>query len=404
VWTDERDKWLDFWNLPITVLHGPKKDKLLAALPPASYDRPDIVTVTYEGLDWLTRNFHENFNRLDADVLIADESTYVKNTRTARFKNLKPLLPHFRRRIILTGTPIPRSYEDLFGQIYVVDRGGALGQYITHYRQLYFNDVSPHGADYSVYELKPGAEKIINDRVRPLVLRGDKDDYLQLPKLLHNVIEVELPPDARAAYDVMEERYHLLLDSGAEITAPTAAALGNKLRQIANGFVYDENGYAEPIHLEKIEALADLVASLQGKPALVAYEYIEDANRIARVLGDGNGLPRLRASMPEALERQYIADFNAGKLPVLLVHPQSSGHGLNLQESAGHVIWYGPTWNLELYDQLIQRVYRSGNPNERVTIHTIAARGTKDEQVAAVLALKDGRQKAMLKALKRPTS
>lgn len=399
VWPGEKQKWLDFWSLQMHVLHGAKKDTFLQHLPDPSTDNPDICVVTFDGLEWLARDGGRRFLKLQADLLIVDESTYIRHTNTRRFKSLKPYLYSFGRRHILTGTPIPRSYEDLFGQIFVLDRGGSLGKYITAYRNTYFDNV---GYDFPDWRLREGSADLINAKIRPLVLRGDKDDYLMLPTLLKNDIEVELPAAVRTIYGELEKQFYACLESGEEISSPTAAALGNKLRQVANGFVYqseedsgNDQRAALALHDEKIEALKDLVASLQGKPALVFYEYVADAARICTALnGDV-------AVMGKGNDEEFIREFNAGNIPVLLAHPASAGHGLNLQESAGHVIFFGPTWNLEHYDQAIARVHRQGNPNAHVTVHTIVAKDTKDNEVAEVLRAKDRTQRDLLAAMKR---
>jgi SNF2 family DNA or RNA helicase len=404
VWPDEQRKWIDFAGIPVTVLHGPKKDKLLDALPNANAPGhvADIVVVTFEGLDWLAKDDYHRFKQLGADVLIVDESTYIKNTRTLRFKNLKPMLHLFKRRVCLTGTPRPNGYEDLFGQMFVVDMGGALGRYITHFRMAYFDN---HGTtDMPDWHLRPGCGAVIDDKIRPMVLRGDKDELLRgmLPKELHNTIEITLPQDAREQYDRFEKDFYLALAGGEEIESPHVAALGNKLRQIANGFAYTSSGAVTEFHTEKMDALAELIESLNGKPAFVLYEFVADIARLERAMGVPLGsLPVLRSTLSELEERRLIAAFNAGQLPVLLAHPQAAGHGLNLQESAGHVVWIGPTWNLEHYDQAVQRVIRRGNPNAHVTIHTLVARDTKDEDVAHVLRSKDRAQTAFLQAMKR---
>jgi SNF2 family DNA or RNA helicase len=397
VWPAEREKWLDFWNLPMHVLHGGKKDALLNTLPPGNIDNPDVCVVTFDGLEWLARDNGHRFTRLGADVLVVDESTYIRHTNTRRFKNLRPFLHTFKRRMILTGTPIPKSYEDLFGQIFVLDLGNSLGRFITHYRTTYFDNV---GYEHPDWRLRAGSAEKINDKIRPMVLRGDKDDYLKLPTLLHNDVSVVLPPSARSAYKELEAKFYLALDSGEEISSPTAAALANKLRQVSNGFAYAADKSVVLLHDEKLNALHELVMSLQGKPALVAYEYVADVSRIEKELGYPAGTLPVMGSGTDKDDALLIKRFNAGELPVLCVHPQSAGHGLNLQESAGHVIWFGPTWNLELYDQLIARVHRSGNPNEHVTVHTIVGCDTVDERVVQVLQGKDRTQRALLSAMK----
>lgn len=389
VWPKERNKWTDFQPLSVSVLHGPKKDELLRTT------TADICCITSEGLQWLVDPAHDRLEQLGADVLVVDESSFFRHTTSKRFKTLKELLPRFKRRMILTGTPAPRSYEDLFPQIFILDMGGALGRYITHYRAKYFNDV---GFGYPDWRLRPGAGKEINERIKPLVLRGDQVDHLDMPALIHNVVAIDLPPAVRATYDQFERQFYVDI-GGHEIMAANAAVAGNKLRQVANGFVYDLNHNAVVLHDLKIEALESIVSELQGKPALVLYEYNEDLARIKAALG---GPPHIGDGTTDKQASQYNDDFNAGNIPVLLAHPASAGHGLNLQGSSQHVIWFGPTWDLERHQQAVQRVWRQGNTHDRVFVHTIVARDTVEDRVAQVLATKDATQRALLNSLKRP--
>lgn len=400
VWKDERTKWTDFWRFPLHVLHGPKKDQLLDSLAAPNASAPDICTVTYDGLKWLTEHGGARLMKLGADMLVLDESTYIRHTNTMRFKALKPYLHTFLRRVILTGTPIPKTYEDLFGQIYALDQGDALGKYITHFRMTYFDNV---GWEFPKWEVRANAVPLINERIRPLVLRGDADDWLDLPKLLHNTVEVHLEPKVRRIYDDLEKKFYAVLESGLSVDSPNAAALSGKLRQVANGFVYKTVGAKEfePLHDEKLDALEDIVSSLQGKPAFLLFEFIADADRIEERLAR-MGVMWGRLGKNDKADEQMMKAFNAGRLDVLMAHPASAGHGLNLQESAGHVIWFGPTWNLEHYDQALRRVYRQGNPNQSITVHTIVATDTVEQRVAEVLSDRGATQRALLAALKRP--
>lgn len=388
VWPVEQQKWYEFMGLSVEVLHGPKKDARVRDT------QADVVVVTPEGLQWIEKN--NLWVTIGADVLVVDESSYFRHHSSARFKTIKGALSRFKRRIILTGTPAPRGYEDLFTQIYIVDQGGALGRYVTHYRSLYFED---HGYGYPDWRLRPGADKEINGKIASLVLRGDAVDHLDMPRLVHNTITVNLPTDARDIYDGFERSFVVAMH-GQEVIAPNAAVAANKLRQAANGFMYSSSGGPPlALHDEKINALFDLLNDLQGQSALILYEYEYDRDRIMSLM---KGVSYIGSGVSDAKAMQHIADFNSGKLRYLLAHPASAGHGINIQDCAQHIVWFGPTWNLEHHDQAIARVWRQGNPHERVFVHTIVVADSIEDSVANVLRSKDRTQRSLLQALKRP--
>ena len=394
VWPAERQKWTDFMGLTIDVLHGTKKQDILER------SNADICVVTPDGLDWLCDPTECRLDMLDADVLVVDESSYFRTYNTRRFKNVKTILSLFKRRIILTATPAPSGYENLWSQIYILDRGGSLGPYITHYRMAYFVDVA-QGRTYSEWALRGGAEKLINEKIKPLVLREDAIDHLDMPTLIRNVVPVELPPAARKTYDLLETQFCIMLD-GRDIIAPNAAVLGGKLRQVANGFAYtNAPGTAQTytvLHDAKLDALIDFIDDLQGQPVLVLYEFKADRDRIMSVV---RGAKDLGAGVSDAEADALCTEFNAGKLAVLLAHPQSAGHGLNLQGQAQHIVWFGPSWNLEHDEQATARVWRQGNPHDRVIVTTFVVKDSIEEGVARALSVKDRTQKALLGALKR---
>jgi SNF2 family DNA or RNA helicase len=412
VWPKEVDKWTDFGGIKVAVLHGPKKDEALKS-------EADVYVINPEGLDWLLQVKKtktatgktkvdvdlRRFKALGFDTLVVDELSKFKHTNTNRFKALKLVLNTFRRRWGLTGSPASNGLLDLFGQCFVLDQGRTLGPYISHYRMKYF--VPSH--DGFSWNIREGAEQEIYDRIRPLALRMAADDYLDMPTLIENNIRVDLPDSVMRVYDQLEEDLIAKLDSKV-IVASTAAAASMKCRQVANGGIYlDPEVQAlvklpkskrewVNLHTEKVDALADLIEELQGSPLLVAYDFEHDLDRLREKLGQdvpyiGGGVSAKRSAELEAL-------WNAGKLPVLLGHPQAMAHGLNLQEMGNHVCWHSLTWDYELYDQFIRRVLRQGNKSKKVFCHHIMAKGTIDEAVLAAVKSKRKGQNALFDALK----
>lgn len=411
VWPAERDKWVDFHGLRVEVLHGRHKDVALER-------DADVYVINPEGLDWLLQTDKRGgtskrkavavdarrFARLGFDTLIIDELSKFKASNTYRFKAMKQVLPTFRRRWGLTGSPAPNGLLDLFGQCYMLDEGNALGRYITHYRAQFF--YNPPGSPYE-WRLMPGAEERIYERLAPLALRMAAEDYLELPELTQNIIHVDLPDDVMAAYGALEAALFTELNGNVVTAANTAVASG-KCRQLASGGLYlDPADELAPVfkrtkdwahaHNAKTDALEELVAELQGEPLLVAYDFKHDLERLrARFGRDVPVLGKGSAKQDAVIE----AAWNAGKLPLLLGHPQSIGHGLNLQGACKHVCWHTLTWDYELYDQFIRRVYRQGNKAGRVIVHHIIARDTIDEAVLAALRGKAKGQRALFDALK----
>lgn len=382
VWPDEIKKWADFSDLHYSILHGSRKEMNLQ-------ENVDIYIINPEGLLWL---FQPKTSRPNFDALCIDESSKFKDSTTKRFKLLKPLLANFKRRWILTGTPVPNGLEDLFGQIYILDSGRSLGRYITHFRNNYFQR-----SGYNLYDWRPraGAFQEVVEKISPLILQLSAEDYLQMPELIYQTVPVTLPPQARRIYEDVEEQFFTQMESG-NLVAANAAVAGVKCRQIANGAVYDADKTIIPIHEEKLDALESLLGELGGAPTLVLYEFDHDRTRILSRLGP---TPVLGAGVSGGKLDSLIDDFNAGRIPVLLGHPASMGHGLNLQGSCHHIIWYGITWNLEFYDQAIARIYRQGQRADRVFVYHLVASDTLDEKVLRVLATKDRDQQSLLRAL-----
>lgn len=326
--------------------------------------------------------------------MLVHNSTRFKNTRSQRFKLLKPMLPKFRRRYILTGSPAPNGLLDLFGQVFILDGGSSLGQHIGQYRLAYFKQSGYMGYDWVP---QPGAAERIYERIQPLVLRMAGEDYLELPPLVDRTIEVELPTKAMGTYRQMETLMIAALEDGAPVLAANAAAATNKCRQIANGGIYHDGGVEwTHLHEAKADAVEELVEELSGKPALVAYEYQHDLERLQKKFP---GAPYIGGGVPTKRFREIEAAWNRGDIPVLLAQPVSVAHGLNLQGTGAVVIWHSIPWDLEVYEQFIRRVWRQGQ-KERVFNYHIVAKGTVDEAVMKSLGGKNRTQRALLSALK----
>jgi SNF2 family DNA or RNA helicase len=393
-WPAELRKWQDFSGLRFAVLHGPDKEEMLDV-------DADVFLINPDATQWL--NEEGRWRRIKADILCVDESTKFKNSSTKRFKALRLMLPTFMRRWILTGTPTPNGLLDLFGQIYILDLGNALGRFITHYRQTYF---FPSG--YGGYEWRPKldtAEKIAK-QIDPLVLRLKAEDWVDMPELIYHDIVVELPPAARKTYREIEDQFITELQTE-KIVAANAAVAGGKCRQIANGAIYSERDALgtgkrtfHKVHDSKLEALRDLLEELQGQPLLILYEFNHDRDIIQE---DMPWIPDLGSvSLKKSVE--LIDAFNKGLLPALLGHPAGMGHGLNMQEVCSRVAWYGLTWNFEHYDQALRRVWRSGQKALHVMVYRIVAKDTLDETVIEALKFKDKVQTTftgMLRTFKR---
>jgi SNF2 family DNA or RNA helicase len=381
-WPDERAKWNDFHDLRMVVLHGPQKEALLAS-------PHDVATINPEGLPWL---FQARRGHPPYDMLVVDESTLFKNTQTQRFRLIKPLLKTFKRRYILTGEPSPNGLLDLFGQMYLLDEGYALGSYITRYRLAHF--MNPDGQGWE-WVIRPGEEQKIYEKIAPYVLRLDAKDYLQMPPLRENDVFVDLPPKARRAYQQMEAALLTQIEDRT-ITAANAAVASSKCRQIASGGLYTTPPEWVDVHDAKLEALQEIIDSHQGKPVLVSYQFDHEREKIQKAYPKA---PHIGGGVAHHAFKKISDDWNAGRIPVLLAQPQSVAHGLNLQQG-GHVgVWYSPTWNRDYYSQFNARIYRQGQKHP-VTIHRIASRNTVDMAVLKALTLKGNAQQSLLDALK----
>ena len=396
MWPKELKKWTNFQKLSCSILHGSKKESALK-------EKADIYLINPEGLPWLINS--GALEELKPDTLIIDESSKFKNTQTQRFKTLKPWLGKFRRRWILTGSPTPNGLLDLFGQIFILDMGAALSPYITQYRRMFFD---PSGYGGYEWKLKPDGAKRINTAIKPLILRLEDSDYLELPEIVDNDIYVDLPPAARKMYNQMERVLLTSLANKELITAANAGVASMKCSQIANGGVYrqglevdtplvDSERWVD-VHDAKAEAVADLVEELEGEPVLIGYEFDHDLARLRKVLPkDAVYVADLSAKQFAEVENRW----NRGEITVLVGQTSSIAHGLNLQDgNARHLILHSLIWNYEDYMQFIRRIRRQGNKSKKVFVHRIIARDTVDEAKVDALANKHDTQYSFLTALK----
>lgn len=377
-WPDEIKKWDHLSHLTYSVVTGNKQQRLAAL-------RQDVnlYIINRENLKWLVEDYGVPFFY---DMIVIDELSSFKSYRSQRFKCLKKLRPHVKRIVGLTGTPSSNGLMDLWAEFRVLDMGQRLGRYITHYRTTYFDPDKRNQHMVFTYKPKPGAKQQIYQQISDITISMKSKDYLKLPPLTMNTVKVHLSNQEAAVYDTMRDQ--LVVDmAGKQIDALNAASLSNKLSQMANGTVYDDNRNQILIHDRKLEALEDLIEAANGKPVLVAYWFKHDLERIKQ-----------RFEVREIKTTKDISDWNQGIIPVGVIHPASAGHGLNLQAGGSTLIWYGLTWSLELYQQTNARLWRQGQ-TDPVVIHHIITENTIDEDILAALKRKNKTQTALINAV-----
>ena len=377
-WQTEAQKWDHLSRLRITTALGTAQQRM-AAVDSTS----DVVVINRENVPWLVEHYGEAW---PFDMIVADESSSFKNPSAARFKALRKVLARTSRVVILTGTPAPNGIMDLWAQIYLLDRGERLGQYITHYRERYF-DFNPWRHEFIP---KPGAFEAVQDKIGNLCVSMSAADYLTLPELVTHDMPVELNPSARKLYQQLERE--MVLELGDDnITAMSAATLTGKLLQLCGGCVYDGSGEPHRIHTAKLEALGELVEALGGEHAILYYGYRHELPGLFEAL---------KGLRTRELKGAEDADaWNQGEVDVLIAHPASCAYGLNLQAGGHHVIWYTLPWALELYQQANARLHRQGQ-TKPVIVHRLLVRGGVDEDVAKALEGKTETQESLLTALK----
>ena len=378
-WPAEIQKWEHLRQLTFAVAVGTERERIVALA-----QRAELTIINRENVDWLVSKSGWPF---DFDMIVIDELSSFKSYQARRFRALMKARPLAKRVVGLTGTPSANGLMDLWAEFRLLDMGKRLGRFITHYREeLFLPDKRNQQMVFS-YKPRPGAEDEIYQRIGDITISMRSADYLKLPELVETQSVVKLSTKERKAYDAMKAEMVTTIGDQ-EIDAMNAAALSNKLLQMAGGAVYDEDGKSLHLHDCKLDVLEDLVESANGRPVLVAYWYKHDAERIKE-----------RMPVREIRSSRDIRDWNAGKIPVALIHPAGAGHGLNLQDGGSMLIWFSLTWSLELYQQTNARLYRQGQKHT-VTITHIIAEGTIDEQVMQALQKKDKTQAALIEAVK----
>lgn len=398
VWQEEAENWEHLQNLRFSKIIGNETARLKAINAKA-----DIYIISRDNIAWLCALY--GGGKLPFDMVVIDELSSFKSYKSLRFKALRGSRPYLKRLVGLTGTPAPNGLIDLWPQIYLMDRGERLEKTITNYRAKYFRPGQTNGHVVYNYILGSNSEELIHEKISDICISMKADDYLQMPDRIDNYIKLDMPESLKQKYQEFErekvlELFTEIAEGEAtgeskiqqkEINAVNAGALSNKLLQFANGAVYDENKTTYPIHDIKLEALKEIVEDANGKPVLVAWTYQFDRDRI---------MEYLKAYKPRELKTgKDIADWNEGKVQVMIAHPASAGHGLNLQAGGNIIVWFGQTWSLELYQQFNARLFRQGQKNNVIINHLIL-KGTHDEDVMQALKNKNQKQDSLMNSIK----
>lgn len=377
-WPKELAKWEHLTGLTSSLVLGSAAERK-AALQRKAF----LYIINRENVAWLVKNHYWDF-----DMVVIDELSSFKSNKAERFKAMKKVRPMVTRIVGLTGTPAPNTLLDLWPQMYLMDMGQRLGRFIGGFRDRFFLPDKRNREIIYSYNPREGAEDAIYALISDICISMKAADYLDMPERIDNRIEVSMSPKERKLYDDFQKDMVLSIGDE-ELDATNAAALSNKLLQMANGAVYGEDKKVIPIHDRKLDALEDLVEAANGKPLLVAYWYKHDLQRIKARFKNARCIDTAKD----------IGDWNAGQIPLALIHPASAGHGLNLQDGGCTIVWFGLTWSLELYQQLNARLWRQGQKHT-VVIHHIVTKGTHDEDVMRALENKDTRQSALIEAVR----
>lgn len=377
-WPKELAKWEHLTGLTASLVLGSAAERKVALQRKAF-----LYIINRENVAWLVKNHYWDF-----DMVVIDELSSFKSNKAERFKAMRKVRPMVTRIVGLTGTPAPNTLLDLWPQMYLMDMGQRLGRFIGGFRDRFFLPDKRNREIVYSYKPREGAEDAIYALISDICISMKAADYLDMPERIDNRIEVSMSPKERKLYDDFQKDMVLSIDDE-ELDAANAASLSNKLLQMANGAVYGEDKKVIPIHDRKLDALEDLVEAANGKPLLVAYWYKHDLQRIKARFKNARCIDTAKD----------IDDWNAGQIPLALIHPASAGHGLNLQDGGCTIVWFGLTWSLELYQQLNARLWRQGQKHT-VVIHHIITKGTHDEDVMRALENKDTRQSALIEAVR----
>ena len=377
-WPMEISKWEHLQHLTYAVAVGPLAERKAALARNA-----DITIINRENIQWLVES-----GNFDYDMVVIDELSSFKSHTSKRFKALMKVRPKVKRIVGLTGTPSSNGLMDLWAEFRLLDMGERLGKFITRYREAFFMPDKRNGQQVFSYKPRPDAEEEIYRRISDITISMKCTDHLNMPELISTQYEVVLSDDERKQYERLKSELVMTVSDG-EITVPNAASLTNKLSQLANGAIYDDAKHIVEFHSRKLDALEDIIESANGNPLLVAYWFKHDLERI-----------RKRFDVREIKTTKDIIDWNAGKIPVALIHPASAGHGLNLQSGGSTLVWFGLTWSLELYQQTNARLWRQGQTAGTVVIQHIITKGTIDERILKALSKKELTQNALIDAVK----
>lgn len=384
-WAREIDKWDHLQHLRISKVLGS-----VAARRKALKTDADIWVINRENVPWLVG---ELGSKWDFDTVVVDEISSFKNHQSQRFRALRRVRPMIKRLIGLTGTPAPNSLMDLWAPMYLIDQGERLGKTITAYRDRYFTPGQRDGHVVYNWKQKRESEERIYEVIGDVAVSMKAADWLELPERIDRTIPVTLSGKSRELYDKLE-RDLLLEYSDADVVAQTAAVLSNKLLQMASGAVYDEDRGTKLIHEAKLDALEDIIEAAQGKPVMVFYNFKHSLSRIQK------RFPQARILRKGKEGNEDIQAWNSDEIPLLLLHPKSAGHGLNLQESSCQtVVWFDQIWSLEEDQQANARVHRQGQRN-RVVILRLVAADTMDVEAVTALERKSTGQEALMQAVK----
>lgn len=378
-WKDEIKKWDHLNLLRYSIAVGDEKERLKALK-----QNSDIYIINRENVDWLVTKSGIDFN---FNMLIIDELSSFKSHTSKRFKSLLKIRPYFERVVGLTGTPSSNGLMDLWAEFRVLDLGERLGRYITHYRNEYFLPDKRNGAVIFSYKPQPNAEERIYRRLADITISMKSTEYLKMPELILNDLEINLGEEDQIKYKKFKKEMVMTIQEK-EIDAINAASLSNKLIQLANGSIYDEDKKFYEVHNKKLDKLEEIIESANGKPVLVAYWFKADKERIEK-----------RFKVREIKTADDIKQWNKGMIDLALIHPASAGHGLNLQSGGSTLVWFSLTWSLELYQQTNARLYRQGQ-KDTVVIHHLITKNTIDEDIMKSIKRKDKTQEALMKAVK----